>query len=146
MEKAREWNIQLHFCFIDYIKAVGCTDHKKPWKMHKTKWILFSLFKNLYVGHEATVSKEFGNTNRTNIGKGVRQRCILSPDLLNVYSETFMRRAESDSLNGSSLGGRTINNLTLNATLVRHQTGSGNTDTKGVDLKRTVCLLLLLFF
>ena len=72
---------------------------------------LIFLIKNLCTGQEATVRTEFGNTEWFKIGKGVRQGCILSPHLFNIYSETIMRTAGLDDMAGISIGGRPLNNL-----------------------------------
>ena len=115
MEKAREFQKNIYFCFIDYAKACNCVDHSKMWKILNEMGIpdhLTSLLKNLYAGQEATVRIGHGITDWFQIGKGVRQGCILSPCLFNVYAEYIMRNAR---LNGAQTGikaaGRNINNL-----------------------------------
>ena len=78
MEKAREFQKNMNFRFIDYAKAFDCVDHNKLWKILKEMGIpdhLICLLRNLYAGQEATV--------RTGHGKGVHQGCILSPCLFN---------------------------------------------------------------
>ena len=72
----------IYFCFIDYVKAFDCVDHKKLWKILKEMAIpeyLTCLLRNLYAGREATVRTGHGTTDWFQIGKGVRQGCILSP-------------------------------------------------------------------
>ena len=94
MEKAREFQKNIYFCFIDYAKAFDCVDHKKLWKILKEMGIpdhLTCLLRNLYAGQEATVRTGHGTTDRFQIGKGVRQGCILSPCLFNLYAEYIMR-------------------------------------------------------
>ena len=84
MEKAREFQKNIYFCFIDYTKAFGCVDHNKLWKILKEMGIpdhLTCLLRNQYAGQEATVRTGHGTTDWFQIGKGVRQGCILSPCL-----------------------------------------------------------------
>ena len=81
IEKAREFQKNIYFCFIDYAKAFDC-DHNKLWKILKKMGIpdhLTCLLRNLYAGQEATVRTGHGTTDLFQIGKGVRQGCILSP-------------------------------------------------------------------
>ena len=96
MEKASEFQKIIYFCFIDYAKAFDCVDHNKLWKILKEMGIpdhLTCLLRNLYAGQEATVRPEHGTTDWFQIGKGVRQGCILSPCLFNLYAEYIMRNA-----------------------------------------------------
>ena len=82
MEKAREFQKTIYFCFIDYAKAFDCVDHNKLWKILPEMGIsdhLTCLLRNLYAGQEATVRTGHGTTDWFQIGKGVRQGCILSP-------------------------------------------------------------------
>ena len=82
MEKAREFQKSIYFCFIDYAKAFDCVDHNKLWKILKERGIpdhLTCLLRNLYAGQEATVRSGHGTTDCFEIGKRVRQDCILSP-------------------------------------------------------------------
>ena len=87
MEKAREFQKSIEFCFIDYAKAFDCVDHNKLWKILQEMGIsnhLISLLRNLYAGQEATVRTGHGTTDDWfQIGKGVPQSCILSPCLFN---------------------------------------------------------------
>ena len=86
MEKAREFHKNIYFCFIDYAKTFDCVDHNKLWKILKEMGILdhlTCLLRNLYVGQEATVRTRHGTTDCFQIGKGVRQGCILSLCLFN---------------------------------------------------------------
>ena len=88
IEKAREFQKNIHFCFIDYAKAFDCVDHNKLWKILREMGIpdhLTFLLRNLYSGQEATVITGHGMTDWFQIGKGVRQGCILSPCLFNLY-------------------------------------------------------------
>ena len=87
MEKARECQTNIYFCFIDYAKAFDCVDHNKLWKILKEMGILdhlICLLRNLYAGQEATVRTGHGTTDWFQIGKGVCQGCILSPCLFNL--------------------------------------------------------------
>uniref|UniRef100_A0A670J8F8 ribonuclease H n=1 Tax=Podarcis muralis TaxID=64176 RepID=A0A670J8F8_PODMU len=115
MEKAREFQKDIYFCFIDYAKAFDCVDHSKLWQVLKEMGVpdhLICLLRNLYVGQEATVRTGYGTTVWFKIGKGVRQGCILSPCLFNLYAEYIMRKAGLDeSQAGIKIAGRNINNL-----------------------------------
>ena len=115
LEKGREYNKHIYMCFIDYSKAFDCVDHTLLWRALEDMGVpkhLIVLLRNLYCNQEATVRTEAGDTEWFKIGKGVRQGCILSPYLFNLYTETIMRRAEMDSDNeGVRVGGRCINNL-----------------------------------
>ena len=98
-EKAREFQENIYFCFIDYAKAFDCVDHSKLWKILKEKGIpdhLTCLLRNLYAGQEETVRTGHGTTDWFRIGKGVRQGCILSLCLFNLYAEDIMRNARPD--------------------------------------------------
>ena len=82
IEKAREFQKNICFCFIDYAKAFDCVDHNKLWKILKEMGIpdhLTCLLRNLYAGQEATVRTGHRTTDCFQIGKGVCQGCILSP-------------------------------------------------------------------
>ena len=95
MEKAREFQKNIYFCFIDYAKAFDCVDHNKLWKILKEMGIpdhLTCLLRNLYAGQEATVRTGHGTTDWFQIGKGVCQGCVLS-SCFNLYAEYIMRNA-----------------------------------------------------
>ena len=115
MEKAREYGNDIYICFIDYSKAFDCVDHTGLWLVMRRMGIpehIIVLIKNLYSQQEATVRTEFGNAEWFPIGKGVRQGCILSPGLFNIYSENIMRNANLDLCEqGIIIGGRKVNNL-----------------------------------
>ena len=88
-----------NFCFIDYAKAFDCVDHNKLWKILQEMGIpdhLICLLRNLYAGQEATVRTGHGTTDWFQIGKGVRQGCILLPCLFDLYAEYIMRNAGLD--------------------------------------------------
>ena len=90
IEKASEFQKNICFCFIDSIKAFNCVDDNKLWKILKEMRIsdhLTCLLRNVYAGQEATVRTQYGTTDWFQIGKGVRQGCILSPCLFNLYAE-----------------------------------------------------------
>ena len=92
-KKAREFQKNIYFCFIDYAKAFDCVDHHKLWKILQEIGIpdhLICLLRNLYTGQEATVRTGHGTTDWFQIGKGVRQGCILSLCLFNFYAEYIM--------------------------------------------------------
>ena len=105
----------MYFCFIDYAKAFDCVDHNKLWKILQGMGIpdpLTCLFRNLYAGQEATVRTGHGTTDWFQIGKGVRQGCILSPCFFNFYAEYIMRNTGLGALQaGIKIAGRNINNL-----------------------------------
>ena len=93
IDKAREFHKNIYLCFIDYAKAFDCVDHNKLWKILKEMGIpdhLTCLLRNLYAGQEATVRTGHETTILFQIGK-VRQGCILSPCLFNLYAEYIMR-------------------------------------------------------
>ena len=99
IEKAREFQKTIYFCFIDYTKIFDCVDHSKLWKILKEMGIpdhLTCLLRNLYAGPEATVRTGHGTTDWFQIGKGVHQGCILLPYLLNLHAEYIMRNAGLD--------------------------------------------------
>ena len=96
IEKARDFQKNIYFCFIDYAKAFDCVDQNKLWKILKEMGIpdhLTCLLRNLYAGQEATVRNGHGTTNWFQIGKGVHQGSILSSCLFNIYAEYIMRNA-----------------------------------------------------
>jgi len=115
IKKAREFQKNIYFCFIDFPKAFDCVDHNKLWKILKKMGIpdhLTCLLRNLYAGQEATVRTKHGATDKFQIGKGVHQGCILSPCLFNLYAGCIMRNARLDEAQtGIKISGRNINNL-----------------------------------
>ena len=93
MEKEREFQKNIYFCFIDYAKAFECVDHKKLWKILKEMGIpdhLTCLLRNLYAGQEETVRTGHGTTDWFKTGKKVRPGSILSPCLFKFYAECIM--------------------------------------------------------
>ena len=115
MEKAREFQKNIYFCFIDYAKAFDCVDHNKLWKILKEMGIsdhLTCLVRNLYAGQEATVTTGHGTTDWFHIRKGVCQGCILSPCLFNLYAEDIMRNGGLEEAQaGIKIAGRNLNNF-----------------------------------
>ena len=103
------------FCFINYAKAFDCMDHSKLWKIVKEMGIpdhLTCHLRNLYAGQEATVRTAHGTTDWFQIGKGVRQGCILSSCLFNLYAEYIMRNAGLEEAQARiKISKRNINNL-----------------------------------
>ena len=114
-EKAREFQKNIYFCFIDYAKDFDCVDHNKLWKVLKEMGIpdhLTYLLRNLYAGQEATVRTGHGTADWFQIGKGVYQGCILSPCLFNLYAEYIMRNSGLDEVQaGIKIARRNISNL-----------------------------------
>ena len=109
MEKAREFQKNINFCFIDYAKAFDCVDHNKLWKIPD---LLTCLLRNLYAAQEATVRTGRGTIDWFQIGKGVHQGCILSPCLFNLYAKYIMRNTGLDEAQaGIKIAGRNVNNL-----------------------------------
>ena len=115
MEKAREFQKNICFCFIDYAKDFACVHHNKLWKILKEMGIpdhLTCFLRNLYAGQEATVRTGHGTTDCFQIGKGVCQGCILSPCLFNLYAEHIMQNAGlNEAQAGIKTTARNINSL-----------------------------------
>ena len=115
MEKAREFLKNIYFCFIDYVKAFDCVDHNKLWEILKGMRIpehLTCLLRDLYADQEATVRTGHGTADWFQIGKGVRQGCILPPCLFNFYAEYIMRNAGLEETQaGIKISRRNISNL-----------------------------------
>ena len=114
-EKAREFQKNIYFCFIDYAKAFDCVDHNKLWKILQEMGMpdhLTCLLRNLYAGQEATVRTGHGTTDWFQIVKGVHQGCILSSRLFNFYAEYIIRNAGLEEAQaGIKIARRNINNL-----------------------------------
>ena len=115
IEKAREFQKSIYFCFIDYAKAFDCVDHNTLWKILKEMGIpdhVTCLLRNLYASQEATVWTGHGTTDWFQIGKEVRQGCILSSCLFNFYAEYIMRNAGLEEAQaGIKIAERNISNL-----------------------------------
>ena len=114
IDKAREFQTNIYFCFIDCTKAFDCVYHNKLWKILKETEIpdhLTCLLKYPYAGQEPTVRTGHGTTDWFQIGKGVHQGCIATL-LFNLYAEYIMRNAGLEEAQaGSKIVGRNINNL-----------------------------------
>ena len=116
-EKARKFQENIYFCFIDYTRALDCVDHNKLWKILKEMGIpdyLTCLLRNLYSGQgqETTVRTEHGTTDWFQIKKGVHQGCILSPCLFSLNAEYITQNSRLDEAQvGIKIAGRNINNL-----------------------------------
>ena len=111
VEKAREFQKNIYFCFIDYAKAFDCVDHNQLWE-NSERDHLICLLRNLYAGQEATVRTGHGTTDWFQIGNGVCQGCILSPCLCKLYAEYIMRNTGLEEAQaGIMIAGRNINNL-----------------------------------
>ena len=102
IEKARDFQENIYFCFIDYIKAFDCVDYNKLWKTLRKRFFLFSsgfrkriltsLLRNLYASKEQQLRTGHGTTDWFQIRKGVCQSCILSPCLFNLYAEYIVQK------------------------------------------------------
>ena len=115
MEKAREFQKSIYFCFIDYAKAFDCVDHNQLWKILKEMGIpdhLTCPLRNLYASQEAPVRTGHGKRDWFQKGKGVLQGCILSPCLFNLYAGYITRNSGLEETQaGIKIAGRNINNL-----------------------------------
>ena len=115
MGKAREFQKNIYFYFINCAKAFDCVDHNKLWKILKEIGIrdhLTYLLRNLYAGQKAIVRTGHGTMDLFQIGKRVHQGCILPPCLFNLYAEYIMRNAGlEEAPAGIKIAGRNINNL-----------------------------------
>ena len=113
--KKQEFQKDIYFCFLDNAKAFDCVDHNKLWKILKEMGIpdhLTYLLRNLYAGQEATVRTGHGTTDWFQIGKAVRQGCILSPCSFNFYAEYIMRNTGLEEAQaGIKISGRNMNNF-----------------------------------
>ena len=120
IKKAREFQKNIYFCFIDYAKAFDCVDHNKLWKILKEMGIpdhLACLLRNLYAGQEATVRTGHVTPDWFQKGKGVCQGCMLSPCLFNFYAEYIMGNPGlGEAQAGIKIAGRNINNLRMQMT------------------------------
>ena len=118
-KKARKFQKSI-FCFIDDAKAFYCVDHNKLCKIlketgmpdHLTSFLVRDFLRDLCAGQEATVRTGHGTTDWFEIGKRVRQGCILSPYLFNLYTEYIMQNARLDEAQtGIKISGRNINSF-----------------------------------
>ena len=115
IRKAREFQKNIYFCFIDYAKDSDCEAYHKLWKILKEMGIpehLTCLLRNVYAGQEATVGTGHGTTDWFQTGKEVCQGCILLPCLFNLYAEYIMSNAGLEEAQaGIKAARRNINNL-----------------------------------
>ena len=115
IKKAREFQKNIYFCFINYAKVFDCVDHNKLWKILQEMGIpdhLTCLLKNLYSGQEATIRTGRGTTDWFLIRKGEHQVCILSLYLFNFHAEFIMQNTALDEAQaGLKIAGSNINNL-----------------------------------
>ena len=113
-EETREFQKEIYFCYIDYTRAFDCVDHNKLWVSLQNMGVpnhLICLLKNLYADQEATVRIEHGLTECFKVEKRVRQGCILSPYLFNLYAEHIIRNAGLEETQiRVKIAGRKINN------------------------------------
>ena len=115
IKKAREFQKNIYFYFIDYAKAFDCVDHNRLWKIIPVIGIpdhLTCLLRNLYAGQEATVGTRHGTTNWFQIGKGICQGYILSPCLFNLYAEYIM---QNDGLDETQAGIKTVGEISISS-------------------------------
>ena len=115
IKKAREFQKNICFRFIDSAKAFDCVDHNKLWKILQEMGIpdhLTCLLRDRYAGQEATVRTGHGTTDWFQIGKGVHQGCLLSPCSFNLYAEYIMRNTGLEEAQvGIKIARRNIKNL-----------------------------------
>ena len=106
---------KIYFCLVEYAKAFDCVDHHKQWKILREMGIsdhLICLLRNLYAGQVVTVRTGHETTDCFQIGKGVRQGCILSPCLFNSYAKYVMQNSRLEEAEaGIKIAGRNSNNL-----------------------------------
>ena len=117
IKKAREFQKNIYFCFIDYAKAFDCVHYNKLWKILKEMGIPDYLLINLYAGQETTVRIGNRTTDWFQIDKGVCQGCIFSPCLFNLYAEYIMRNAGLEQAQaGIKIARRNISNPDMQMT------------------------------
>ena len=113
--KKQEFQKNIYFCFIDYAKALDWLDYHNLWKILQEMGIsdhLTCLLRNLYAGQKATIRTGHGTIDWFQIRKRVRQHCILSPYLFNLYAVYIMRNARPDEAQaGIRIAKKNINNL-----------------------------------
>ena len=114
IEKCKDHRLPLYMCFIDYSKAFDCVSHPQLWKTMRRMGFpghIIDLISQLYEEQESAVRTSNGDTEWFKIGRGLRQGCILSPNLFNIYSEDIMREALDGFTGGVKFGGSSITNL-----------------------------------
>ena len=119
ISKAREFQKKIHFCLIDYSKDFDCVHYKECWEILKEMGIseqLTCLLRSLFAGQKATVGTGHGTTDWFQIGKGVRQGCILSPCLFNLHAEYIMWNALDEAQAGIKTAWRNIKTSDMHMT------------------------------
>ena len=118
IQKCREFNVDLYVCFIDYSKAFDCVSHSKLWETLRDMGFPsneVNLIKELYKGQQSAVRTICGTTEWFSVKRGVRQGCILSPYLFNIYTESIMRAVEDEGVNNHfrecNIHGHKVSNL-----------------------------------
>ena len=114
IEKCRDQNIPMYMCFIDYAKAFDCVSHRKLWDTMEQMGFpvhIIQLVANLYKAQESVVRTTNGDTDWFKIERGVRQGCVISPRLYNIYSGHIMRCVLEEHRDGITIGGRRETNL-----------------------------------
>ena len=113
IEKARDFQKNMYFCFIDYWQSLWLRGSQQTGKFFKRWEYLTCLLRNLYAGQETTVTTERGTTDWFQIGKGVCQGYVLSPCLFNLNAEYIMWNARLDEAQAGIkfLQGENLNNL-----------------------------------
>ena len=116
VQRCLEMQKTLYICFIDYIKAFDRVKHDLLFEILSNTGVLdkeINIFKNLYLQQKATVRYENETSEEITIKQGVRQGCILSPSLFNVYTEYLIREALEDRKGnlGININGQNITNI-----------------------------------
>ncbi|VEN57771.1 unnamed protein product [Callosobruchus maculatus] len=114
LQKCRDQQRKVYICFIDYEKAFDRVDHVKLLKILEAKGLDkndITIIKNLYWDQTAVVKYNNTTTEAATIQRGVRQGCVLSPMLFNLYSEAIFEEATKDTSDGIKINGETLNNL-----------------------------------
>ena len=146
IEKAREFQKSIYFCFIDYAKAFDCVDHNKLWKILKEmgiQYYLTYLLQNLYARQEATIRAGLGTMNLFQIGKGVHQGCILSSCLLNLNTEYIMQNTRPIwSHQFSSLQSLSCVQLFATPWITRHQASLSITNSQSLPKLMSIELVM----
>ena len=123
LEKMTAYNHYTYICYIDYSKAFDCTDYSHLWHVMDNFGFprhIIRLIKQLYLQQESCIRTNSGTTEKFKNGKGVRQGCILSPHLFNLYTENIMREAIYEESDGITIQGRKVSNLQINMQMTQH--------------------------
>ena len=114
MEKCKNHSIPIYLGFIDYAKVFDCVSHSQLWNIMTKMGFpmhIIDLIKKLYGNQETTVRTNCGDTEWFKIGRGVRQGCIMSPNLYNIYAEDIMREALQNYDGSMKIGDVRYSNL-----------------------------------